>query len=149
MNEIKMEKPVQRDVGVGHITFMALEVGAQWPSGLEPRGENAPDAVVIAQQVGEAHSEFADRVKHKLSSLLEHHRAVRTAVLATARSFDFSALESRCALAHALLRALDDAPEAELVLTSTDNPAPENRAHLFALAGALGESVNYGIGIRV
>jgi hypothetical protein len=128
------------EAGQSKISLVVAEIGSEWraPSRPDPDLE----VVLIAQDEGEDPSLFARRCLKAVGEELKRHVDIVSAVLAVNSIFDVRRLEARCAIARALLRALGDKPETELLLLGLPSAPEACHSHLIALAEGLAEGAS-------
>jgi hypothetical protein len=123
------------------MSIVVLEAGAAWPSWLTEYQRLAPNAVVIAQATAESVEIFEARVVHRIEEAIHHHARVRVGAIVSADSPDQDRLPLRQRVARALLKAMRDVQEAELVLAGDSEELEGSRHEMFALAGTLCEEL--------
>lgn len=115
---------------------VVMEAGADWPAFIH-EGGGPNHWAIIPQQPQETPAELALRATARLAALKQRGASIDSLVIAVGPAHDDEIFASRCAVARALLRALDQRKDAELIFSASAGLADPARHELLALAGTL------------
>lgn len=132
------------------VRLIVLEDGAFAFEPPEPSSDAPLEVAVLVQSAGERPAELAARAIRRLSQLERSDRVVREAVIAAGPSSGAEVLESRAALARAILKHIVERGVGEIALAAGSEARPELRHELLSLAESLTAQPNSpGVSVRV
>ncbi len=117
--------------------LVVMEAGARWPSYSRDFQTRVSSAVVESQPPSESLDEFSGRVIERLRRLRERGFNIPVAVFSTSARVDAEASAARERVARAIVEALSQQGNGELLIVTDEALELEARHELVVFAGAL------------